>query len=591
MPKIVGYMGASGLPQEIRFEWLPTIMAGATSYVLAWLASKMPGRALMPNAPARLPEFKPAVLAKFENAIREARSGERNAPVPAAVAKRLRDLPPGRFSYDTAPEAANEDAPLDHEIRNRKRVRQYKGKTSLRGAMRSTSRAASESAHAQLLVDTRGAENADGTFQPAKPVLISSYREDGAPTFFVTTGPTDIPEIYSPLASKEQRLARRRKRMEDRAARAQKLSTQDQQRAEKKAKRAAEREDALRQREALAAAAKIEREKSAAERKEAAAERKETALEREATLKEHRIVQGRAQAAIAKPRRGTSAPAAPKPRKRQRATEPAAVRESVLAEAPAAKTVLRVAEEVSPKQARALLKKRVKELQKAEEAEGGTANYLVDYAGMKGQARVLDTKGEIHYGDVTRLRAAGLAPGTLFYADRSGNITPAPDAKTTLLQRLCLEKIAAHTEMKPNDPRWGRRAAGLLVIARDTGRMLLTLRSAEVMEPHTWALPGGRCEDEDNDPRACAVRELREETGYGGKLSVLVEPVHVYREPGFEFHNFVGFVDHEFEPELDWENDDAGWFSPSKLPSPAHFGVRELFQVADRQICALISKV
>ena len=42
---------------------------------------------------------------------------------------------------------------------------------------------------------------------------------------------------------------------------------------------------------------------------------------------------------------------------------------------------------------------------------------------------------------------------------------------------------------------WGKSAAGVLPLCPKTGRVLLTLRSQEVMEPGTWGIPGGRIMD------------------------------------------------------------------------------------------------
>lgn len=136
--------------------------------------------------------------------------------------------------------------------------------------------------------------------------------------------------------------------------------------------------------------------------------------------------------------------------------------------------------------------------------------------------------------------------------------------------------------------RWGRAGAGLLVIARSTGRFLLTLRSAHVYEPLTWGLPGGKI-DPDENARVAAVRELMEETGYSDDVAVSRRPLYVYEEPGFRFVNHAGIVDDEFDPELNWENDDFGWFTFSDLPDPLHPGVDVLFSVARNEISRAIA--
>lgn len=61
---------------------------------------------------------------------------------------------------------------------------------------------------------------------------------------------------------------------------------------------------------------------------------------------------------------------------------------------------------------------------------------------------------------------------------------------------------------------WGLLgAAGALVVAdEDSGtRVLLTLRSAEVHQGHTWSVPGGAIDAGDADAHAAACREVHEE--------------------------------------------------------------------------------
>lgn len=95
------------------------------------------------------------------------------------------------------------------------------------------------------------------------------------------------------------------------------------------------------------------------------------------------------------------------------------------------------------------------------------------------------------------------------------------------------------------------------------------------MEPHTWGIPGGKVDDEDEDEQEAALREVREELGYRGPVT-LVRSFR-YEESGFVYQNYLGLVRRQFKPRLNWESDDASWFDPQRLPSPLHFGVRELF--------------
>ena len=121
---------------------------------------------------------------------------------------------------------------------------------------------------------------------------------------------------------------------------------------------------------------------------------------------------------------------------------------------------------------------------------------------------------------------------------------------------------------------WGSQGAGSIVMARSTGRILVGLRSGEVVEPFTWGCWGGAI-DEGEGPLEAALREVREECGYFGELSA--EPLLVFTSGSFRYSNFLVTVDDEFEPCLNIETDEAGWFDLDDLPSPLHFGLEALF--------------
>lgn len=146
--------------------------------------------------------------------------------------------------------------------------------------------------------------------------------------------------------------------------------------------------------------------------------------------------------------------------------------------------------------------------------------------------------------------------------------------------RACRAKLpksyGADFKLQTNPHYWGKRAAGLLIVAKKTGRILLTLRSEEVSQPLTWAIPGGKLEDGET-PRAAALREAEEELGYDGQIDVEKAPFWVYRDDDFEYSTFLAFVSREFEAQLNEENDDAEWFDPLRLPRPLHFGLSEMF--------------
>lgn len=119
---------------------------------------------------------------------------------------------------------------------------------------------------------------------------------------------------------------------------------------------------------------------------------------------------------------------------------------------------------------------------------------------------------------------------------------------------------------------WGRQGAGLIIMCSKTGRLLLPLRSSMVEQPHTWGTWGGAIDDGE-DPKAAAVREMREESG------VKIDPrsvtkLFVFQKGTFKYTTFLALVDAEFKPRLDQETERAEWFAADNLPSPLHFGLR-----------------
>lgn len=123
---------------------------------------------------------------------------------------------------------------------------------------------------------------------------------------------------------------------------------------------------------------------------------------------------------------------------------------------------------------------------------------------------------------------------------------------------------------------WGAQGAGCLVMARDTKRFLLMLRSADVEQPLTWGTLGGAI-DRGESAKEGAIRELREESGYRGKITGLTQ-LYVFRKDTFKYTNFLILVPKEFKPKVDWENIRGQWFDLNAFPKPLHFGVTALLR-------------
>ena len=149
-------------------------------------------------------------------------------------------------------------------------------------------------------------------------------------------------------------------------------------------------------------------------------------------------------------------------------------------------------------------------------------------------------------------------------------------------QQVSEELWAARAAGAIKSPRqyWGAAGAGVLPFARSTGRFLIAYRSGGVMEPRTWGTIGGRI-DEGETAAEAAWREFEEETGQDGNdLGLELQPLFRFVDPeaGFQYFNFLGLVDDEFEPEANWETDEWRWVTQHELRGlkKKHFGLKAL---------------
>lgn len=120
-------------------------------------------------------------------------------------------------------------------------------------------------------------------------------------------------------------------------------------------------------------------------------------------------------------------------------------------------------------------------------------------------------------------------------------------------------------------------AGGVLFYCPKTKKMLLLKRSDSVSEPKTWGLVSGNIEHHE-DIVDGVKREVVEEIG---EVKYDLVNSFVYKKENFTFYNFIGIVDYEFIPKLNYENSEYKWCSISNLPSPLHFGIIELLKNID----------
>lgn len=124
---------------------------------------------------------------------------------------------------------------------------------------------------------------------------------------------------------------------------------------------------------------------------------------------------------------------------------------------------------------------------------------------------------------------------------------------------------------------WGKRGAGILVFCSKTRRFLLLKRSAYVNEPGTWNLISGSIEEKES-PYLAALRELKEETK-AKSIKLRKTPINIFKDGSFSFYSFLGIVEEEFTPVLNWENTSYIWIKKEDFNSlNLHFGIKNLMK-------------
>ena len=122
-----------------------------------------------------------------------------------------------------------------------------------------------------------------------------------------------------------------------------------------------------------------------------------------------------------------------------------------------------------------------------------------------------------------------------------------------------------------------RAGAGILPVALSTKRASIPLRSRHVVEGSTWCLWGGKV-DSNEQPKQAAIRELKEESGYSGKIILI--PLLINERKDITFFNYLGIIEEEFSPKINWETQDFKWVDFDELLSiePKHSGLKKLLK-------------
>jgi 8-oxo-dGTP pyrophosphatase MutT (NUDIX family) len=139
------------------------------------------------------------------------------------------------------------------------------------------------------------------------------------------------------------------------------------------------------------------------------------------------------------------------------------------------------------------------------------------------------------------------------------------------------ENNNAHNDALHNTGFWGKQGSGCLVIAQDTKRFLLALRSKHVQHSNTWGVWGGAV-DKDEDPKTSAIREFKEETGYNGKILGVKNLYVLKHHSGFVYFNYLIIIPTEFKPRINWESKGFKWCEYKRWPEPLHFGLQKVLE-------------
>lgn len=130
--------------------------------------------------------------------------------------------------------------------------------------------------------------------------------------------------------------------------------------------------------------------------------------------------------------------------------------------------------------------------------------------------------------------------------------------------------------------RWGRQGVGVLLTTGS--KILLMLRSSEVLDPGLWGIPGGavRVDHETGDPEdlyAAASNELQEEAGLQispRELRRMQVGETVFKDGGFRYTTFIVHVPEEFldkRVRLNWESDESDWIEEFQLDELSEMGL------------------
>jgi ADP-ribose pyrophosphatase YjhB (NUDIX family) len=135
--------------------------------------------------------------------------------------------------------------------------------------------------------------------------------------------------------------------------------------------------------------------------------------------------------------------------------------------------------------------------------------------------------------------------------------------------------------------------AGVILIDKQSGDILLGRRSFESPSPNSYSIFGGTFElIKDSSPEQTAKREVEEESGINSEeYQMSSDPFFVQNTPKLKFYNYIGVSDGKFPVTIDKEHLSYGWYPLTHLPSNLHPGFQELINKKGGILKKIIEKL
>ena len=120
-------------------------------------------------------------------------------------------------------------------------------------------------------------------------------------------------------------------------------------------------------------------------------------------------------------------------------------------------------------------------------------------------------------------------------------------------------------------------AVGAIFLSKNTGRMMLNLRSDSVTYSNYWGFVGGKVEFNET-PIKALYREIKEELGNSIPQINDIIPFDIFctKNIKFKYYSFIIIIDNEFIPELNKESSGYCWIKIGNWPKPLHPGAKSI---------------